>query len=80
MDLDPKLREVLVETFGEQHRDTITLDTTMDDIDEWDSAAFVDLVLAIEDRFGITLSMGETAAMTDVRSIQDILSRRQAAA
>jgi acyl carrier protein len=79
MTVDPLLLDVLAETFGEEYRDTITLDTTMDDVETWDSAAFVDLVLAIEERFGVSLSMGETAAMTDVRSIQQVLERRRAA-
>lgn len=80
MDLDPRVRDVLVEIFGDKYRDRLTLDTTMDDVDEWDSAAFVDLVMALEERFDVKISMGEAAAMTDVRTIQQVLDgKRQAA-
>ncbi|MGD9601769.1 MAG: acyl carrier protein [Gammaproteobacteria bacterium] len=59
--------------FGEQYRGEISLQTTMDDIPEWDSLSFVDVVCALETTFNVTVGPNDAANMTSVGAIQEFL-------
>ena len=47
----------------------LTLDTVRQDVPKWDSLQHMALVAAIEQTFGISLSMDE---MIEIRSVKDI--------
>ena len=46
--------------------DSITDDTSPDNTPQWDSIAAMNLVVAIEDEFDVTLSTAEIISMRDV--------------
>jgi acyl carrier protein len=46
---------------------------------EWDSLAHMTLVLELETAYGVTLSVEDVLAMTDVASLRRILTSRGAA-
>ena len=50
--------------------------TTADDIEDWDSLAHIDLVMAIEERFGVKFTMGEVTGMKDVGEMVGIIQER----
>lgn len=54
----------------------VTDATVADDIDGWDSLEHIDLIIAIERRFGIKFTMGEVNGMKNVGEMADIILRR----
>ena len=48
-------------------------DLTYNSIPEWDSASHMSIILAIEERFGVTLESDDIVAMTSVRKIIRVL-------
>jgi acyl carrier protein len=54
----------------------VTEETTANDIEDWDSLMHINLVLAIEDDFGMKFSMGEVIKMKNVGEMAEILMER----
>lgn len=75
--LDPKLVNLLCRILGEQHRSHICLETRMEDIENWDSLSFIDIVLAVEEEFGLKISPELAQEMVSVKAIQEIVQKRQ---
>jgi acyl carrier protein len=48
-------------------------------VDGWDSVAHIQLMIAIEEEFGVQLTAAEMAAMTSVPAILKVLEGRGAA-
>lgn len=48
---------------------TITEDTRMEDVEEWDSLAHVTIIGELEERFGISIPLEEAIEITSVREI-----------
>lgn len=70
------LNEVFQEVFDD---DSITVnpETTAEDIEDWDSLEHINLVVAIENRFGIKFNMNEVTSMKNVGEMVDIIIERQ---
>ena len=70
-----KLNEVFRDVFDD---DTITVNdnTTSNDIEDWDSLEHINLIVAVEKKFGMKFSMGEVTAMKNVGEMADIISGR----
>ncbi|PWC53737.1 hypothetical protein TSA6c_02295 [Azospirillum sp. TSA6c] len=63
----------LVATVLKVEPSSVTSETSMKTTPEWDSLRHMELILAIEDRFGLILDGDEIACMTTVGSIHDVL-------
>lgn len=63
-----KLRDVISSTL-KVPRDQITLTTTNEDVATWDSLGHVNLMIAIEESFGIFLEVEEFPELTSVDAI-----------
>jgi len=57
-------------------RDRITPELAIHKIDTWNSLTHIELVVTIEERFGIQLTEDEIVGMTTVGEIQRILRAR----
>ena len=70
-----KLHEVFRDIFDD---DTIELNdaTTADDIEDWDSLEHINLIVAVENKFGIKFGMGEVTTMKNVGEMADIILER----
>ncbi|KAA3387770.1 acyl carrier protein [Akkermansia muciniphila] len=70
------LDEVFQDVFDD---DTIHVnaETTADDIEEWDSLEHINLVVAVEKKFGVKFTMGEVTGMKNVGEMVDIILERQ---
>ncbi len=70
-----RLNEVFQEVFDD---DTITVNaaTVADDIEDWDSLEHINLVVAIEEEFGMKFKMSEVTSMKNVGEMVSILSER----
>lgn len=64
---------LIAEVFN--YRGPLTLDMVREDIPRWDSLRHVGLVVAIENEFGVSLSMDEMHEIESVRDLQRILER-----
>lgn len=71
-----KLNEVFREVFDD---DSITVgeETTSADIEDWDSLEHINLIVAVEQCFGIKFNMGEVATMKNVGAMVDIILKRK---
>lgn len=67
------LNEVFQDVFDD---DSITVDanTTADDIEEWDSLEHINLIVAVEKKFGMKFTMGQVTGMKNVGAMADIIS------
>lgn len=81
-DLRGELQQVFREVFDD---DEIRLrdEMTAEDIDGWDSLAHIDLIVAVERRFGVKFATAEISGLKDddqnVGSMLGLLSRKLAA-
>lgn len=68
--LDPVFRDVFDD-------ETITVNdaTASEDIEGWDSLEHINLVLAVENEFGIRFNMGEVNKMKNVGEMVDAILR-----
>ncbi len=54
----------------------LTIDSTADDIEQWDSLSHFELVFAIEQEFGIKIDSRETRELGTVAKICDLLQSK----
>lgn len=69
---------ILAQTLNVSETD-LTLETTAEDLETWDSLAIINLAVAIEGEFGISLTAENVEALVSVRSIVDVLESHGAA-
>jgi acyl carrier protein len=63
----PEIEGILADVFN--FRGAVSSQTSRADVPTWDSLRHIALVTAIEQNFGLSLSMDE---MVEIRSVQDI--------
>lgn len=51
-------------------------ETTADDIDDWDSLSHLNLVIAVEMKFGIKFALGELQALKNVGDMADLIVKK----
>lgn len=51
-------------------------ETTAEDIDDWDSLNHITLMAAVEDEFGIRLSMGEVSGLKNVGELARAIEKK----
>ena len=70
-----ELKSVLADAFGLDEAD-VTEDLTPEAVDSWDSLNHLRLVTALEEAFGIKLSMAEIESMmSSVARVQEVVER-----
>ena len=77
--LSSDIRKRLEATFREVFDDdalTLTDGFTRDDLEAWDSLGHIRLISAIEEDFGLTLTLEEIELMTSVAAIESTLAAR----
>ena len=73
--MEGKLKMLMAELF-KMKEDEITDCLTMKDIDVWDSLKHMELIVSIEQTFGIELTLDEIVAMQNLKEIKRILGER----
>lgn len=69
------INEVFRDVFDDETI-SVTDETTANDIEDWDSLEHINLILAVEERFGMKFTMGEVTGMKNVGEMLDILEQR----
>jgi|WetSurMetagenome_2_1015567.scaffolds.fasta_scaffold1200070_1 acyl carrier protein len=75
MNLDPKLRSLIAEFFNKSIAD-VNIDSSKDDIEEWDSLEHIKLVLEIEEKCNVKFSLDIIPNLTSVKAIQEELNKK----
>jgi acyl carrier protein len=73
--MNNRLVSVLAEVF-ELRADQIVLELTKNDVASWDSLNQMDLVVSLEQEFGIALEIPDIISMNSVASIIDVLTSK----
>jgi acyl carrier protein len=71
--LSQKIYRIFCHIYGEKYQDKIDVNTNMDDIEEWDSLSFLDLVMQIEDEFELEFDDEEATQMFQLGHIINIV-------
>ena len=76
-------KETIYEMLNEVFRDvfdddsiTVNAETTADDIEDWDSLEHINLVVAVENKFGIKFNMNEVVTFKNVGEMVDVIAER----
>lgn len=64
-----KLGNIFQDVFDDENL-MISSDTTAEDIEDWDSLAHINLIVAIENDFNIKLTLGE---LQDLQNVGDMI-------
>lgn len=70
-----KVKKIVAETFQIRENE-ITPQTNMKDIDSWDSLTHMELIVSLEDEFGIEFTADEIMEMVDVEKIEKIVGEK----
>ena len=74
-DVFDKLTEVFRDVFDDESI-SVTENTTSNDIEDWDSLEHINLVVAIEEEFGMKFKMSEVTGMKNVGEMVEIILER----
>lgn len=69
------LNEVFRDVFDDEDI-TVNENTTSNDIEDWDSLEHINLIVAVEKKFGMKFSMGEVTTMKNVGEMAEIIKDR----
>lgn len=70
-----RLNEVFKDVFDDKSI-VINDETTADDIEDWDSLEHINLIVAIENEFGVKFSMGETTSLKNVGEMATLIKNK----
>lgn len=69
-----ELNKIFSDIFDEDIR--LTAETTANDIEDWDSLEHINIIRAVENRFGMKFKMGEISTMKNVGEMVGIIAER----
>ena len=72
-DIMPQIKEVFEAAFG-ANLDSITINTTPEQVEGWDSLGHASLAAALEKHFNIKFDIDDLMAMENIRAIVDIIN------
>lgn len=77
MDILQELTSIFREVFDD---DTIVITraSTANDIDAWDSLSHMNMVMAVEVKFGIRFALGELPTLKNVGELADLIAKKLA--
>ena len=78
-EVEARLTDVFRATFGDEEL-ILRPEMTADDLPAWDSVSHIQLVFAVEEAFGITLSMKDLEGLADVGALIATVRRHLARA
>jgi len=71
-----RLQSVFASVIGAKNAATITPDSTMDQVEGWDSLNFINLVIAVETEYKIRIDGLDATSMVTIPSILEYLDRQ----
>lgn len=77
MDTLAELTPIFREVFDDDGI-VLTRETTANDIDAWDSLSHMNMVMAVEVKFGIRFALGELPSLKNVGDLADLVEKKVA--
>lgn len=74
MIINVQLQKLIAEFFN-QPEDNISLSTSNNDIEEWDSLEHIKLILEIEEKFNVKFPLDVIPNMVNIKAIQEEINR-----
>jgi acyl carrier protein len=74
--IEDRVRRVVAEVFGLDPA-SVTLATANEQVESWDSLNILNLLMAVEEEFGISLSPEEAGQLTSVAGIVALVRSKQ---
>lgn len=71
--LDERIKDVMAGVFGID-AESINEDSSQDNIEGWDSIKHLDLIVSLEDEFGISIPLDEVPNMVNMKYIKMTLA------
>jgi acyl carrier protein len=71
--INDKIKEVMAGVFSIDESE-ITEDSSQDNVEGWDSLKHLDLIVSLEDEFGVSIPLEEVGNMTNFKYIRLVLS------
>lgn len=73
--MEEKLKKVFVSVFGISEK-SITDDTSIETLENWDSLSHMNLIVALEESFSVEFEEDEFVSMTSFRAIKEIIGSK----
>ncbi len=73
--VEQRTRRIVAEVFG-LPVESITRDTSHESIEDWDSLNVLNVLMAVEGEFGVSISPEEAASFVSVQKILDVLASK----
>lgn len=70
-----RLNEVFRNVFDDEEI-VVNENTTSNDIEDWDSLEHINLIVAVENEFGIKFDMSEVTSMKNVGEMVEIINKK----
>ena len=77
MSIEQTIVDIICREFGEEYRNEISDETTMADIEGWDSVSYFNVVFALEDSFEVTFTDEELTQLFQIGHIKKIVEAAQ---
>lgn len=74
--IEDRVRRVVAEVFGLEPA-AVTLATTNEGVDNWDSLNILNLLMAVEEEFGISVDPEEAGQLTSVAGVVALVKSKQ---
>ena len=74
-DIFDKINKIFKEIFDDEHLE-ITRTYTSEDIEEWNSLAHINIIVACENEFGIKFQIDEIVSIRNVGDIVDLIGQK----
>lgn len=72
--MEQKLKKIMADLF-EVKEDEITDESSINNIEKWDSLKHIELIISIEEQFGIVISGDDIVEMTMFTKIKHVLRK-----
>jgi len=76
LNAEQKLKKIMADLF-EIKEDEITDESSINNIEKWDSLKHINLIISIEEQFGIIISADDIVEMTMFAKIKHILREKK---
>ena len=67
--IDERIKDVMSGVFGVD-ADTLTEESSQDNVDGWDSIKHLDLIVSLEEEFGVSIPIEEVGNLTNFKYIK----------
>ncbi len=72
-----KLQVIFQDLFDDDSL-SLTMETTADDVEDWDSLMHINLIMTVEKEFGVKFALGEREDMKNIGEMVELIKKKSA--